>query len=73
MSHRDVDLVIRNDFDMEKILKFLIYNLKTVDGAKNSAVKLIETVKEYNLKKLSHCPIRGTIDPFKEVVMNGQV
>ena len=44
MSNRDVDLVIRNDDDMEKLLKFLIYNLKTVDGAKNSALKLIDRV-----------------------------
>ena len=45
MDHRDVDLVIRNDNDMEKILKFLIYSLKTLDGAKDSAKKLIEQVK----------------------------
>jgi hypothetical protein len=45
MSHRDVDLVIRNDNDMEKVLKFLIYNLKTLDGSKNSALKMIEIVR----------------------------
>ena len=41
MSNRDVDLVIRNDSDMEMVLKFLIFNLKTLDGNKNSALKLI--------------------------------
>ena len=42
ISNRDVDLVIRNDSDMEKFLKFLIYNLKTLDGTRDSASKLIK-------------------------------
>jgi len=41
LPNRDIDLVIRDEKDMEKILKFLIYNLKTVDGNKDSALKLI--------------------------------
>lgn len=73
MKHRDVDLVIRNESDMEKVIKFLIYNLKTVDGAKNSALKLIKIVREDKLSQLSRCPIRGSIDPFKEIILNQQV
>ena len=46
MSNRDIDLVIRNDEDMEKILKFLIYNLKTLDGSKDSALKLIQKMND---------------------------
>lgn len=42
MSHRDVDLVIRDDRDMEKVIKFLIYSLKTLDGSKDTATKLID-------------------------------
>ena len=38
MSNRDVDLVIRDEEDMNKFLKFLIYNLKTLDGSKDSAL-----------------------------------
>jgi hypothetical protein len=46
MSNRDVDLVIRNDDHMEMVLKFLIYNMKTLDGSKNSALKLIKAMRE---------------------------
>ena len=45
MSHRDVDLVIRNDSDMEKVIKFLIYSLKTLDGSKDTANKLIDQLR----------------------------
>jgi hypothetical protein len=69
MSNRDVDLVIRNDDDMEKVLKFLIYNLKTVDGAKNSALKLIQRVTQERLKTASRCPVRGSLDPSKEIIL----
>ena len=58
MSNRDIDLVIRNEEDMERIIKFLIYNLKTVDGTKDSAVKLIEKMKYEKIKSLSICPVR---------------
>ena len=44
--------------DLEILLKFLIYNLKTVDGTKDSAVKLIEKMKYEKIKSLSICPIR---------------
>jgi len=36
LKHREVDLVIPNEQDMQKVLKFLIWKLKTVDGLKNS-------------------------------------
>lgn len=37
MKHRDVDLVIPNEKHMDRFLKFLIFNMNTVDGNKNSA------------------------------------
>ena len=45
ISNRDIDLVIRKEEDMEKFIKFLIYNLKTLDGSKNSALKIIQKMK----------------------------
>ena len=42
LTHRDVDLVIRNEEDMNKILKLLIFKLKTLDGQKGSAVRMIQ-------------------------------
>ena len=70
MSNRDIDLVIRNEEDMEKVIKFLIYNLKTVDGTKDSAVKLIEKMKDEKIKSLSLCPVRQTYDKRKEIDIN---
>jgi len=51
LSHRAVDLVIRNDKDMEKILKFLICNLKTVDGNRDSGVQLVAALNKQSITK----------------------
>lgn len=37
LGRRDVDLVIKDDKQMQLFLKFLIYSLKTLDGVKGSA------------------------------------
>lgn len=37
LKDRDVDLVIRDDQQMNKLLKFLIHKLRTVDGTSGSA------------------------------------
>lgn len=44
LKHRDVDLVIKDEKDMEYILKFLIMKLETVDGMRGSALPLIEAL-----------------------------
>jgi hypothetical protein len=46
LAHRDVDLVIKNEMEMEIFLKFLIHNLKTVDGNKNTAMPYIEILNQ---------------------------
>jgi hypothetical protein len=73
MSNRDIDLVIRNDDEMEKVLKFLIYNMKTLDGSKNSALKLIKAMREEKVKQLYVCPVRKTHDKKKEVEIDKEV
>jgi hypothetical protein len=40
MKHRDVDLVIKNEKSMDKLLSFLIYSMKSIDGTKNSRIPL---------------------------------
>ena len=37
MNHRDVDLVIMNQNHMDRLLKFLVFHMNTVDGNKDSA------------------------------------
>ena len=41
METRDVDLVIPNEKDMEMLLKFLIFELKTINGEKGTAKHLL--------------------------------
>ena len=45
MAHRDVDLVVPRDSDMDALLKFLIHKLRTIDGCRGSAEKIIETLQ----------------------------
>jgi hypothetical protein len=37
LKHRDVDLVIKDEKDMEYLLKFLTFKLRTIDGKRGSA------------------------------------
>ena len=37
LGHRDVDLVIKNQKDMDDLLKVVVHAMDTVDGNKNSA------------------------------------
>jgi hypothetical protein len=41
---REVNLVIKNEACMKALLKLLIYEMKSVDGKKNSGAKIIETL-----------------------------
>ena len=55
LGYREVDLVIRNEDHMNKLLKFLIYSLRTLDGSRNSASNVLnlmnkECIQDY--KKL---------------------
>ena len=45
LNHRDVDLVISNDSDMDLLLKFLVRCLCTIDGRRNSARKLLDVLQ----------------------------
>lgn len=46
LEHRDVDLVIRDDKDMDLLLKFLIHRLYTLDGSCDSARPLLEAMQK---------------------------
>jgi len=51
LKRRDVDLVIRDEKQMEIFLKFLIYSLRTVDGVKNSADVILDYLNKESIKK----------------------
>ena len=46
LPHRDVDLVIRDQNQMNNFLKFLIHSMKTIDGKKNTATSILKTLNE---------------------------
>ena len=41
LSHREVDIVIKNEKEQNNLVKFLLYKLNTVDGKAGSANKLL--------------------------------
>ena len=44
LEHRDVDLIISDEDDMLLLLKFLIHNLYTIDGCRDSARQLLNAL-----------------------------
>lgn len=42
LKHRDVDLVIKNEKNMDRFLKFLVFHMNTIDGNKGSANGIYE-------------------------------
>jgi hypothetical protein len=42
LEDREVDLVIRNEKDMEKILYLLVHSMKTIDGIRGSGEEIIQ-------------------------------
>lgn len=46
VGYREINLVIRGDKNMAKILKFLIWNIRTLDGKKGSADKVLDALNE---------------------------
>ena len=49
--NRDVDLVIPEQRDMNLILKFLIHKMRTIDGTKGSADKLLKLLNKKGEKE----------------------
>ena len=46
LGNRDVDLVIKDEKEMDRFLKFLIHNLRTLDGNRGSANKLLDVMNK---------------------------
>lgn len=49
MAHRDVDLVIKNERSQNKLVKYLLYKLETIDGKAGSAKRIIQMMDEGEL------------------------
>ena len=51
LKHRDVDIVIRDQENMTKLLKFLIYSMDTIDGERGSSLPYQTFLVDKLLKK----------------------
>lgn len=57
-STRDVDLVIKDEYQMKVLLRFLIYTLNTLDGVRGSAKKILA---EMNAKEIKRFKARANL------------
>jgi len=64
--HRDVDLVIKNEKHMDILLKFLIYTLRTLEGSKNTADALLNSMQEASKREFKQTKQRDTISKMRE-------
>jgi hypothetical protein len=67
LKHRDVDLVINDEKQMEILLKFLIYTTRTLDGSKGSANALLNTLHDNSVQKFKEKKQRDTISKMREM------
>jgi len=51
--HRPIELVIKEEKDMDILLKFLIFTLRTIDGNRDSANDLIRRFKKKDREAMS--------------------
>jgi hypothetical protein len=71
LHNRDVDLVIRDQSNMNKLMRFLINNLNTFDGARGSAQGIINALNKQGIDEYmktqnsggKHCPGNNNIQP----------
>ena len=61
LKHRDVDLVIRDQRDMERLLKVLIHAMKTMDGRRDSAKHILSTLNRQEIQRFKYKVSDGTI------------
>lgn len=50
LGYRDVDLVIRCEKNMQRFLKFIISGMKTLDGRKGSADKILKLLNDQSFE-----------------------
>lgn len=51
LSNRDFDLVIPDERQVEMFLKFLVHRMRTLDGNKGSADKLLTVLEQQSIKE----------------------
>ena len=57
LGNRDLDLVIRSEKHMKFILKFLIHSIRTMDGRRGTADKVLDLMNKQSFEEYEK--IRG--------------
>ena len=52
LSRRNIDLVVKDEKQMQILLKFLVHSLKTVDGVKDTAVGLLKVLNSQSFEDM---------------------
>lgn len=68
LKNRNLDLVIKDEADMDRVLSILIYKMHTLDGYKNSSLPLenfIKSKKGANMEQVRHTLVKKTLFKFK--------
>ena len=66
LAKRDVDLVIKDEKDMDMILKFLIYSLRTIDGRRGTADSILNKLQIESKQQFREMKKRNTISKMRE-------
>ena len=73
LKKRDINLVIRDQKNMERHLKFLIYSLNTIDGKKNSSLMIQHLSETKDLKRLKHQLMLKTMTKYKILALRCKI
>ena len=66
VGYREINLVVRGEKNMSKILKFLIWNVRTLDGKKGSADKILSAMNEQSFEQYRQENRKTVIDEQAE-------
>ena len=61
LGHRDVDLVIPNEQDMKALLIFLIHKLRTINGKRDSAKKMLAALNNQAYREFKQLYPQATL------------
>jgi len=68
--HKNINIVVKNEKDMKMLLEFLIISLKSLDGSRGSAEKLMESqIKQFEKSAGAKLPFSEKIKLYNELYL----
>lgn len=53
MKHRDVDIVIKNDKDMEDFITLMTWSMNSVNNSRDSAISIYKQLRRQKMNSLT--------------------